>query len=138
MATEFRLCDEDHKQFAPEGAPEWVVFDRDALDEITFDVQHPWEREIKRQYPEMSIVLLVALEFPTFSALGIKAMVWLAWKMNGIETPPWKDFNIKHMKVARRLVDAEAEPDDEDGEDTDPPADGSTEPSSEQTESSSS
>lgn len=132
MATELRLCDEDQKQYAPEGAPEWVTFDRDMLEDVPFDEQHAWEMEIKRQHPGASLLQIILSEFPSFSALGIKGVVWLAWKMAGLDTPKFKDFNIKTMKVRYATPDAaEPESDIDEGDDADPPSDGSSEPSSE-------
>ncbi|HZN76031.1 MAG TPA: hypothetical protein VFC00_30740 [Micromonosporaceae bacterium] len=113
---EFRLSDEDIKEYAPEGAPEWVPWDRPALDHVPFDVQHPWEEEIGIGIPR-----LLGRYFDEVKALGIKGVVWLAWKMAGIETPPFEDFNICTNAVRWRV----------EGGDADPPPDGSPEPSAE-------
>lgn len=116
---ELRLGDEDHKEYAPEGAPEWVPLDRDALDIAPFDVLNPLEREIRRT-DKTSIQKLIYEEFQDTTALGIKAAIWLSWKMSGIDTPPWDDFNIRTNEVRWRM---------EDDGDADPPASGSSEPS---------
>ena len=127
MSTELRLCDEDRKAHGDESTPEWVTFDKDALDELPFDQLHAWEREMG-----VSAVLLVGREFATFTALGIKGVVWLAWKMAGLETPDFEDFNIKTMKVEYKTTKPARV---RKGADADPPADGSSEPSSGTTES---
>jgi len=115
---ELRLGDEDIKEFAPEGAPEWVPLDRDGLDAAPFDVLHPLEREIRRT-DKTSIQKLIYEEFEDTTALGIKAAAWLSWKLAGIDTPPWAEFNIRTNEVRWRMDD-----------DADPPASGSLEPSS--------
>lgn len=117
--AEIRLSDEDMKEYAPEGAPEWVPFDREAIDMARFDVTHPLEREIRRT-DKTSIQSLIYEEWADGTALGIKAAVWLAWKFAGIDTPPWAEFNIRTNDVRWRQ---------EEDDDADPPASGSSEPS---------
>lgn len=117
---ELHLGDEDIKEFAPPGAPEWVPFDSDALDTAPFDVLHALEREIRRT-DKTSIQRLIYEEFPDTTALGIKAAVWLAWKMAGLDTPPWAEFNIRTNEVRWRQEDED--------DDADPPPSGSSEPS---------
>lgn len=116
---ELRLGDEDYKEFAPEGAPEWMPFDRDALDDATYDVLRPWEKEI-RQTEDTSIQKLLYVEFPDATGIGIKAAIWLSWKLAGFETPSWAEFNPRPNRVRWSKED-----------DADPPASGSSEPSPE-------
>lgn len=117
---ELRLGDDDMKEYAPEGAPEWTPHDREALDDAPFDVLRPWEKEI-RQTDDTSIQKLVYVEFPSATGIGIKAAVWLSWKMSGLDTPSWAEFNLKPNRV--RWHSSE--------DDADPPASGSSEPSPE-------
>lgn len=115
MPTEFRLCDEDLAQY---GGPEWVPFDRDQLHDVPFDELHKWEKETG-----IGTVVLLAGEFAEGTALGIKGVIWLARKMNKVDTVPFKDFNIKTLKARYRDPLA--------GDDAVPPDGGSSEPSSE-------
>lgn len=137
MATEFRLGDDDRKKYCDENTPEWVTFDAEALSSTPFDVQHPWEQEIRQAHPEMglSLVKLLAEELGDYTALGIKSFIWIAWKMAGIDTPRFKDFNIQTLKAKYRDTDdTDGEPAiAEEDEDAVPPADGSSENSLEQT-----
>lgn len=117
MATEFRLSDEDLATYG-EGKPEWVTFDRDKLTRIPFDQLYPWEEEIKEQ-TDRGIAILLATEYAGFTGLGIKVVVWLTWQINGLEPPPFKDFNIQPLAVTHRPVKAK-------GGDAVPPARGSS------------
>lgn len=116
--VEFRLSDQDRKTYATPGDPEWVPLDREALDDAPFDVLHPWEKEI-RETEDTSVQKIIYTEWLGATALGIKGAVWLAWKQQGLDTPPWDEFNIRTNAVRCREVDVN------------PPAEGSSEPSSE-------
>lgn len=116
---ELRLGDADRVRFAGPDHPEWVLLDLGALDDIPFDAIHRWETEI-RETDRTSIQEIISAEWADATALGIKGAVWLAWKMAGLETPPWAEFNIRTNAVRGREVG-----------DAVPPPEGSTEPSSE-------
>lgn len=118
---EIRLGDEDIERFAPDGCPEWVPFDRDALDDAPFDVLHPLEKEMRETDEDLSIQKIIYFEWVGMTALGIKGAVWLAWKFAGIDTPPWSEFNIRTNRARFMRND----------DDADPPASGSSEPSPE-------
>lgn len=130
MPTDLRVSDEDRKEYGDENTPEWVTFDAGVLEATPFDQLHPWEREMG-----ISAVMLIR-EFASFTALGIKGVVWLAWMMNGLKPGPFEDFNIKTMQVnavdAKRRA-ASAKRRNAKGGEADPPARGSSEPSSEKT-----
>lgn len=65
--------------------------------------------------------MLLATEFAGFTGLGIKVVVWLAWQLNGLEPPPFKDFNIQPLSVRHEPVKAAGK-----GGDAVPPARGSS------------
>jgi hypothetical protein len=112
MAVEFQLDPRDQETY---GGPEWVVFDKDALDDLAFADLTRYERELG-----VSISHLLAGEFAKATALGIAGVVWLARQMAGVEES-FRDFNIRTRRVRHRRA----------GGDASPPALGSSEPSSE-------
>lgn len=111
--AEFRIDPRDREKH---GGPEWVTFDRDALDDTPFDQIYEWEKQVG-----MGLSSLLVNEFARGTALGIKGVVWLARQMAGISEPSFADFDIRPRRVASRAV----------GGDANPPALGSSEPSSE-------
>lgn len=102
MATEFTLDPRDRERF---GGPEWVTFDRDAIDDLPFDQLDKWERELGT-----SIAQLLAVEFPRASARGIKGVVWLARQMSSANEPVFADFNIRPRLVRHRASGSDARP----------------------------
>lgn len=110
MATDFRIDPRDRETY---GGPEWVTFDREALDDVAFDQLNRWERAIG-----ISIVHLLTVEFPKVSALGVKGVVWLGRQMSGITEPGFGEFNIRTRLVRHRPSSGDA----------DPPSNGSSEP----------
>lgn len=113
---ELRIDDRDR---AVVGGPEWVPFDRAALDDVEYDTLHEWETELGA-----AITWILGVEAGRGSAFGIKAMVWLARKIAGVATPPFAAFNLRFprkvkVRAAKRAGDAV------------PPPEGSSEPPSE-------
>lgn len=100
MATQFALCPEDREKY---GGPEWVTYDKDALDDMPIDVLDPVERQIFDLY-KVSIGELIFSEFGKGTVRGIRSMVWLARQVAGITTDPQlAEFNIKARKVRMRV-----------------------------------
>lgn len=110
MAIEFKLDPRDQEKY---GGPEWVSLDREQLDDLPFATLHRWEQQLG-----ISIAQLLADEYRRATARGIAGVVWIARQMAGVDTP-FADFAIRPRKVLQRAAG-----------DADPPADGSTEPSS--------
>ncbi len=112
---EFKLDERDRKAI---GGPEWVLFDRAALDDQPFETLHRWESEIGA-----GITWVLAREFGRGTAVGIKAIVWIAYKMGGHTDKSFAQFALNYpRKVLVRDAGAI---------DADPPQPGSSEPSSE-------
>lgn len=109
---ELKLDPRDQETY---GGPEWVKLDRDAVDDLPFSELGRIEREMG-----VSITHLFAAEFAKGTALGIKGVVWLARQLAG-ETESFVDFDIRVRRVRHRRA----------GGDANPPAPGSSEPSSE-------
>lgn len=99
MTTLLRLGDADREKF---GGPEWIEFDARALDDIPFDVQHPWEEQMGISIP------MLLLRFAEMRAIGIKGMIWLGRQLAGIEAPGFKAFNIQVRQVrVKKAADAD-------------------------------
>lgn len=98
----FRLCDEDQQEF---GGPEWVTLDFDTFVNARAKQLERIERELG--VPLRQIVAAIQGEG---SIIGIRALVWIARDQNGLRTP-FKDFDIRTMRV-----DAEVVPDDDEPE----------------------
>jgi hypothetical protein len=111
-AVEFSLDPRDRETY---GGPEWVVFDRDALDDLTFSDLNRYEKQLG-----VSIAHLLTGEFAKATALGIKGVVWLARQMAG-QDESFASFDIRTRRVRHRAA----------GADAGPPVSGSSEPSSE-------
>lgn len=109
MATQFSVCPEDREKF---GIPEWVTFDKDALDDVPFDELDPWDQEMKDTLGA-SINTFLAKEFLEATARAIKGIVWLAAKLDGVDGLKLAELNIKTRKVRMRAVrPADADPPD--------------------------
>ena len=112
---ELRIDDRDR---AVVGGPEWVPFDKGAIDDTEYQTLAEWEAELG-----MSITWMLSTEFGRGSAWGLKAYVWLARKVAGIATPPLAAFELRFPRRVRvRPVKKAA--------DADPPPQGSSEPPS--------
>lgn len=111
-AVEFSLDPRDQEKYK---GPEWVLFDRDALDDLAFSELNRYEKQLG-----VSIAHLITREFANGTALGIKGVVWLARQMAGHEET-FAALDIRTRRVRHRAA----------GVDAGPPASGSSEPSSE-------
>lgn len=100
MATRYRLCDEDQRQY---GGPEWVSLDVEKLGKTR-------AKELERIETETGVPLgqVVATIRGGGSILGLRVLVWLARRQVGFRTP-FGDFDIRTL-----LVDAEIVPDEDD------------------------
>lgn len=102
-AVRLRLCDADREKF---GGPEWVTFDGDELDDQPNSVLLDFENELNT-----TIEFLYRVDRPAQTARWMAARVWLARKMAGVETPSYKDFEIRPRKVIVEVVAADADAD---------------------------
>ncbi len=112
-SAQFKLDPRDHEKH---GGPEWVTFDRDQMDDTPFDELSQWEAQIG-----MGVATLPVQKFARGTALGIKGVIWLGRQMAGITEPSFAEFNSRTRRVQSRAT----------GGDANPPARGSSEPSSE-------
>lgn len=112
-SAQFKLDPRDQEKY---GGPEWVTFDRDELEDTPFNDLHRWETQLGA-----SVTHILVREFPRATALGVKGVIWLARQMAGVTEPGFADFNIRTQRILSRAS----------GGDANPPAQGSSEPSSE-------
>lgn len=105
----------DPRDWEKYGGPEWVTFDREVVDDMPFSDLNRIEQQLG-----VSITHLVTREFAKGTALGIKGVVWIARQAAG-ETESFAEFDIRTRRVRHRRP----------GGDANPPAPGSSEPSSE-------
>lgn len=120
MATEFAVCPEDREKY---GCPEWVLYDKDQLDDVPFDELDPWDREMIETFG-FGINALTAKELLEATVRGITGIVWLSCKLQDVDVPKLAEFNIKTRKVRMRATKRA---------DADPPAQDSSTTSSEET-----
>jgi hypothetical protein len=96
----YKLCDEDQREY---GGPEWVVLDFDKF--TTSRAKHLERIEREVGMPLRHIMAAIQGEG---TAVGARALVWIARDQNGLRTP-FRDFDIHTLQV-----DVEVVPDDED------------------------
>lgn len=118
MAVEFKLDPRDQEKYK---GPEWVSLEADELNDLPWTVSGPWDRELVKA-TGLGITKLISYGLIEETADGVTALVWLARKLADVDTPPFAQFNIMWRRVERRAAKVA---------DGDPPASGSSEPSSE-------
>jgi hypothetical protein len=93
--TKYRLCEQDRAEY---GGPEWVTFDMDVLAGAR-------GRELERIEKELGhpIGMVVAALNGDGTAIGIRALVWLARRQAGLKTP-FADFDIRTLRVDAEIV----------------------------------
>ncbi len=121
----FRLCDEDQQEY---GGPEWVALDWDAL--VSSRARDLERIEKETGYP---IVRLIEAWREGGTALGIRLLVWVARRQNGLRTE-FKDFQIRSLQVDSEFVaddagQADPAPLDESPQSSSPPPPNSEPPS---------
>lgn len=100
--TRYRLCDEDRAEY---GGQEWATFDPDLL---TGARGHELER-IEKELGQPIGTIVRAMRGDG-SALGLRAIVWLARRQAGLKTP-FADFDIRTLRVEVEAVADEPEVD---------------------------
>lgn len=95
MTTEYRLAAKDREHF---GLPEWITFDRDALDDTPFSVLTAWEKEMATS------VVGILTEWEEKTSLGVKGAMWLSLKLAGGDCPAWDDFDIRTTGIKQKVV----------------------------------
>jgi hypothetical protein len=109
-AVRLRLCDEDQESF---GGPEWITFDDADLDDQPNSVLIDFENQIGA-----SLEFLYRVDKLARTERWKTVRIWMARMMAGVETVPYREFEIKPRKVTIEEATA-AEPE---GDDADPPS----------------
>lgn len=95
MSVEYCLHATDRETH---GLPEWVAFDRDKLDDTPFSVLAEWEKEMGAK-----VLIILHVEWPERSALGVKGYMWLALKLAGGVCPSWAAFDIRVTGIKQKI-----------------------------------
>lgn len=117
MRYELGACAADREKY---GLPEWVLYDKDMLDDVSFDQLDAWDREMIEAYG-FGINTLVAKEFIEATVRGINGMFWLTCKMRGVEVPGLDVFKLRtRVMMFRSPKAADVGPPDGHSSDTSP------------------
>ena len=113
MAIELKLGAKDLAQY---GGPEWLPFDPDALADLDYDELYKLEMPMRLD-DGLTLALMLTSEWSVKSLRGIRGAFWVARQLAGLTKPDYADFKPNAVAC--------------DWRDATPPADGSSEPSSE-------
>jgi hypothetical protein len=112
------------------GAPEWLPFDVQQLDDLPFSVSGKWDAELVTATGK-GIFQLLTHDLLLNQAAGKVALAWLALKLADLDPPDFEDFDIRWRLVRERDLVLQAAKRKKRGGDADPPPSGSSEPSPE-------
>jgi len=117
MALELKLGEKDRAEY---GGPEWLRFDPDTLaTDMSYDDLELLEAPMRRG-DAMTLTRAMTYEWIAKTLPGVRAVFWVARQLAGLHEPEWDKFRPNPLACDWREV-----------AETDPPADGSSEPPSE-------